>query len=249
MSRKLSWIGVTDPLPETSLALTNQEGANGLLAAGSDLTVTRLLEAYSRGVFPWFSEGEPVLWWTPSPRMVLYINEFKVSKSLRKEIQRSLENRDIQVSTDHDFKAMMASCAQPRSAGGGTWISPSMIAAYGSLHERGFAHSIHVMHDQQCIGGLYCVSLGRMIFGESMVSHWPGASKIALAALVGWLKRHQGLVIDCQQHTAHLASLGGREIDRPAFESHVRELSAQDALPWALDPPSKSDLMPLISPQ
>ena len=248
MNRKLSWVEPQEPLPDTSLALTIDEGANGLLAAGADLGVSRLVEAYSRGIFPWFSQGEPVLWWTPSPRMVLYLDEFKVSKSFRKEIQRVSDDPSIRVTADQDFAAMMQSCAQPRSSGSGTWISPPMIAAYHGLHQQGLAHSVHVMQGEQCIGGLYCVSLGRMVFGESMFSARPGASKIALAALVGWLNRHQGLVIDCQQHNAHLASLGGREIDRSVFESHVRELSVQNALPWALDPPSKNDLTLVVRP-
>jgi leucyl/phenylalanyl-tRNA--protein transferase len=246
MNRKLSWIDPSDPLPDTALALTPEDGANGLLAAGADLSPERLIEAYSKGVFPWFSKGEPVLWWTPSPRMVLVLNEFKVSKSFRKEIRNALQDPRIAIAADHDFASTMRACAGPRQTGNGTWISEPMIAAYAALHANGLAHSVEVLRDGQPIGGLYCVSLGKMVFGESMFSQWPGASKIALAALVAWLKRYQGLVIDCQQRTAHLASLGGKEIDRPVFESYVCDLRAQAPLPWKLDPPSKSDLQEFV---
>jgi leucyl/phenylalanyl-tRNA---protein transferase len=247
MNRKLCWIGTHDPLPDTSLALTLQEGANGLLAAGTDLSPQRLLEAYSKGVFPWFSEGEPVLWWTPSPRMVLMLDEFKVSKSLRKDIRKTLSDSALSLVTNRDFAGVMRACAQPRQSGDGTWISEPMISAYASLHAKGVAHSIEVLHNGLPIGGLYCVSLGAMVFGESMFSRQPGASKIALAGLVAWLKRQGGLVIDCQQRTAHLASLGGREIERPVFESHVRELSARAPLPWSCDPPTTRDLAHFLS--
>jgi leucyl/phenylalanyl-tRNA---protein transferase len=249
MNRKLSWVDPSDPLPDTSLALTLDEGANGLLAAGADLSPERLIEAYSKGIFPWFSKGEPVLWWTPAPRMVLMLDEFKISKSFRKDLQKALNNQAIQVVTNADFFGAMHACAAPRTPGTGTWISEPMISAYGGLYAKGLAHSIHVMQNDRCVGGLYCVSLGKMIFGESMFSLVPGASKIALAALVGWLKRHQAVMIDCQQKTAHLASLGGKEIDRAEFESYVGKLIAQPRLAWESDPPTKSDLQEFVNSQ
>jgi leucyl/phenylalanyl-tRNA---protein transferase len=249
MNRKLCWIDPEDPLPDSSLALTLEDGANGLLAAGADLIPQRLIEAYSKGIFPWFSKGEPVLWWTPSPRMVLMVNEFKVSKSFRKEIHKAWQDPQIEIACDLDFVGLMRSCAAPRATVNGTWISEPMIAAYASLHRQKLAHSIHVMRNGQCIGGLYCVSLGSMVFGESMFSQAPGASKLALAALVGWLKRHGGLVIDCQQRTDHLASLGGREIERPVFENELRRLIAHADLPWTQDPPCKQDLSAFLRPQ
>lgn len=249
MKRNLCWIDPNDPLPDTSLALTVEDGANGLLAAGADLSPQRLIQAYSKGIFPWFSRGEPVLWWAPSPRMVLMVDEFKVAKSFRKDIERAWQCDQTEITCDLDFLGTMQSCARPREANGGTWISEPMIGAYQGLHELGLAHSLQVMRDGQCIGGLYCVSLGRMVFGESMFSLAPGASKLALAALVGWLRRQGGTVIDCQQRTDHLASLGGREIERPVFESHLEELSCVDSLPWALDPPSKHDLRAFIRSQ
>lgn len=246
MNRKLCWINPGDPLPDTSLALTPEDGANGLLAAGADLSPQRLIEAYSKGVFPWFSKGEPVLWWTPAPRMVLMVGEFKVSKSFRKEIRKALESPTLEITRDLDFRETMQSCAKPRASGNGTWISEPMITAYHGLHKTGHAHSVQVTHDGQCIGGLYCVSIGKMVFGESMFSRSPGASKLALACLVGWLLRQGGVVIDCQQRTDHLASLGGKEIERPVFEDYVKTLGTLEGLPWGQDPPSKQDLNILL---
>lgn len=245
MNRQLTWIEPNDPLPPTDCALTIDEGANGLLAAGADLSPQRLTEAYRKGVFPWFSKGEPVLWWTPSPRMVLMLDEFKVSKSLRKTTGRVLADPSIEIRCDDDFVGVMLACAEPRAQQSGTWISEPMIAAYAQLHLAGHAHSIEVFRDSQRIGGLYCVAFGKMVFGESMFARERDASKLALATLVAWLKQHQAVVIDCQQRTDHLASLGGREIDRSAFEAHIHRLTQLDDLPWRSAPPCKQDLMGL----
>ena len=242
MTRTLAWLNPHDLLPPSAQALTEAEGANGLLAAGTDISCERLIEAYSHGVFPWFSEGEPVLWWTPNPRMVLMLDEFNVSTSFRKTLRKACKDPDLEIVMDRDFHHVMRACAAPRRADGGTWIHPMMIEAYGELHAQGLAHSIELMRRDQPVGGLYCVSLGQMVFGESMFSREPGASKIALAALVEWLQRHGGRVIDCQQRTAHLASLGGREIARTEFESMMQLLVAEPPLPWALDPVSNTDL-------
>jgi len=247
MNRTLIWIDAGDPLPSTDRALTSAEGANGLLAAGSDLSAQRLEEAYARGIFPWFSRGEPVLWWTPAPRMVLMLQEFRISKSFRKTIRRALETPGLTIRSDHDFTAVMQCCAAPRDGRSGTWISPPMISAYSELHSRGLAHSIEVRRDGALIGGLYCVTIGRMVFGESMFSIVPDASKLALATLVTWMQFHEGRVIDCQQHTGHLASLGGREIDRTAFESLVAQQTQQPALPWQSSPPMKEHLRQAVS--
>lgn len=245
MNRQLRWIDARDPLPPTDQALTIEDGANGLLAAGADLSAERLAEAYGRGIFPWFSQGEPVLWWTPSPRMVLMVDEFKISKSFRKAIARAIEDPSVEIRCDADFVGVMQACAAPRQSQSGTWISPPMIAAYGQLHATGNAHSIEVYRDRDRIGGLYCVALGKMVYGESMFSQEPGASKLALAALVAWLREHQAVVIDCQQRTSHLASLGGREIDRPEFEAHIRRLAPLPELPWRASPPCKNHLKAL----
>jgi leucyl/phenylalanyl-tRNA--protein transferase len=246
MTRRLQWINPGEKLPPSHQALSIDEGANGLLAAGMDLSAARLLEAYGRGIFPWFSEGEPVLWWTPSPRMVLMVGEFKVSKSFRKVLTGAVNDASLELKVDRDFAHTMQACAAPRSAEGGTWISPAMIEAYSELHAQGFAHSIEVTRNGQTLGGLYCVCIGRMVFGESMFSKEPNGSKIALAALVGWMRVHGAPMIDCQQRTAHLASLGGREINRESFESLLSELTGQCVLPWSSDAPCLTHIKTLI---
>lgn len=242
MKRQLIWVDKNEPLPDVAHALTREEGANGLLAAGIDLSAERLIEAYTRGIFPWFSSGEPVLWWSPNPRMVLRLADFKISKSFRKTIRAALRSPQLDVCCDTDFAAVMNACAAPRTHQAGTWIHTPMVQAYVDLHRRGLAHSIEVRIDNELVGGLYCVAIGHMVFGESMFSRQPNSSKIALACLVSWLLTHGGKVIDCQQQTEHLASLGGAEIDRTEFEAQVSTLTKQDSLPWKTCPPCKHDL-------
>jgi leucyl/phenylalanyl-tRNA--protein transferase len=242
MNRTLSWIAPGDPLPPTELALTPEEGANGLLAAGADLSSARLIEAYQRGVFPWFSKGEPVLWWTPDPRMVLQIAQFKISKSFSKTIQRALSDPELEIRSDDDFEAVMRACAEARPGQSGTWISDPMIQSYCDLHAQGLAHCVTLHRGGALLGGLYCVAIGKMVFGESMFSRMPNGSKLALAALVGWLRSQGGLVIDCQQKTEHLASLGAQEIRRQEFESIVQDLTRLNTLAWSTAPVSKTDL-------
>ncbi len=242
MTRPLLWVNPSDPLPQTHLAFRADEGANGLLAAGADLSAERLKEAYHKGVFPWFSEGEPVLWWTPSPRLVLFLDEFKVSKSFRKTITQYLDDPTLTIASDRDFPEVMRACASPRAGQAGTWITPAVQKAYCDLHGMGLAHSVEVRRQGTLVGGLYCVSLGRMLFGESMFSREPNASKIALAALVSWAKKHGGSVIDCQQRTDHLVSLGGREIDRQTFEARLTQAKSEPAFDWIHHGISKEDL-------
>ena len=205
-----------DPFPPVSKALRSP---NGLLCAGADLSPQRLLDAYSKGIFPWFSEGDPILWWSPHPRMVLFPDELKVSRSLRKSVARgSFETR-----YDTAFAAVMRECAAPRDGQPGTWILPEMVRAYTRLHELGFAHSVESWMDGRLAGGLYGILLGRVFFGESMFARETDASKVALVKLV---ERVQGLgvrVIDCQQATRHLASLGAREIPRREFAHLLAE--------------------------
>ncbi|OIR04742.1 leucyl/phenylalanyl-tRNA--protein transferase [mine drainage metagenome] len=193
---------------------------NGLLAAGGDLSATRLLEAYRHGIFPWFSEGEPILWWSPDPRMVLFPGEFKFSHSLRKTLRKG----DHEVRTDTAFEQVMRACAAPRAGANGTWIHEEMIAAYCELHRLGYAHSIETWMGGQLAGGLYGIALGRMFYGESMFSRRTDASKIALAHLAAQLKRWDFGMIDCQMNTPHLASLGAREIPRKEFIARLQEL-------------------------
>ena len=184
-----------------------------------------------------------MLWWSPDPRMVLVPAEFKVSHSLRKTLKRVLRDDAWEVRVDHDFPGVMRACAQaPRRGQRGTWITAEIIDAYTSLYRSGNAHSIETWHDGRRVGGLYGVSLGRMFFGESMFAHVTDASKIALAALVLHLRRHEVEMIDCQQNTSHLASLGGREIARKAFVAHVRASVDAAPIPWSFDKTVVRDL-------
>ncbi|NJD89547.1 MAG: leucyl/phenylalanyl-tRNA--protein transferase [Betaproteobacteria bacterium] len=205
-----------DPFPPVSRALRSP---NGLLAAGADLSPERLLDAYSRGIFPWFSEGEPILWWSPHPRMVLFPGELKVSRSLRRTVARAT----FETRFDTAFEAVMRECAAPRDGQAGTWIVPGMVRAYTRLHELGFAHSVESWKDGRLAGGLYGILLGRVFFGESMFSRESDASKAALVKLVERLRSLEVRVIDCQQATRHLASLGAREIPRREFAQLLAE--------------------------
>jgi leucyl/phenylalanyl-tRNA--protein transferase len=189
----------------------------GLLAAGGDLAPARLIAAYERGIFPWYSEGQPVLWWSPDPRAVLFPDEFHVSRSLRKRIRTS----GFQTRLDTDFTAVIRGCSAPRAAGDGTWLTPEMIAAYTRLHRLGYAHSIETWQGAGLVGGLYGVHLGRVFFGESMFSQEPDASKIALAQLIEECRARDIVLIDCQIASPHLQSLGSRSIPRGQFLSLV----------------------------
>ncbi len=226
----IPWLGADDPFPPVQEALRDP---NGLLAAGADLSVARLLDAYRQGIFPWYSEDDPLLWWSPDPRMVLWLREFHVSRSLR----RALRSRRFRVTLDTAFVAVMDGCAEPRDDEAGTWITGEMMAAYVGLSEAGHGHSVEVWDDEQLVGGLYGVALGRMFYGESMFSRRADASKVALATLVLQLQRWGFELIDCQMSTSHLASLGAREAPRAEFVRHVARLAAQPAVPspWTLD--------------
>lgn len=203
----LAWLDGADPFPPVERALKNP---NGLLAAGGELTVARLLEAYRRGIFPWYSSAEPVLWWSPDPRMVLRCEELKVSRSLAK----SVRNKGYEVRVDTAFEAVLAGCADRPE---GTWLGRPMRAAYLALHRAGYAHSLETWRGRELVGGLYGVALGRMFYGESMFSRATDASKVALVKLVEILRQRGFPLIDCQMHTELLASLGAREIPRKAF--------------------------------
>ncbi len=231
---KLPWLAADTPFPPAEFALADPDG---LLAAGADLSTPRLIAAYSNGIFPWYSEGEPILWWSPDPRMVLAVKDFAPSHSLRK-LLRQLAGQEhaaprVQVRVDTAFAEVMAQCAAPRDGQPGTWITAAMQQAYRAWHEAGYVHSIETWIDGELAGGLYGISLGRMFFGESMFTRVPNASKIALSYLVRYLAAHGVERIDCQQQTRHLASLGARPIPRAAFLEHVRAATAQSAVPWA----------------
>ena len=226
----IPWLETGDPFPPVDAAL---EDPNGLLAAGADLSPARLVEAYRRGVFPWFNEGDPILWWSPDPRMVLFARELRVSRSLRRVVSSGL----FTVTFDTAFAGVMAGCAEPRPDQEGTWISDEMTAAYVRLAERGDAHSVEVWQGGQLVGGLYGVALGRMFYGESMFSRVSNASKVALVYLARQLDRWGFELVDCQMSTAHLASLGAREIPRAEFLGAVSRLVQQPSVPspWVLD--------------
>jgi leucyl/phenylalanyl-tRNA--protein transferase len=204
-----------------------------LLAASAELTAERLLAAYPQGIFPWYSEEEPVLWWSPDPRMVLFTDELKVSRSFAKTLRNATRDASIELRFDGDFDAVIQACAAPRGDEGGTWITDSVADAYMELHRRGLAHSIETWVGGRLAGGLYGVALGRMFYGESMFSRIPNASKIALVALVHVMRTERVRVIDCQQNTRHLASLGAREISRQEFVAHLNTSVRATPINWA----------------
>jgi leucyl/phenylalanyl-tRNA--protein transferase len=210
---QLVWLNDTHDLtwfPPVSQALKEPDG---LLAAGGGLSPERLLAAYRQGIFPWYNAGQPVLWWSPDPRSVLFPTEFRMSRSLSK----SLRNRGYRTSIDASFAAVLDACAEPRASGPGTWITPEMAAAYRQLHALGHAHSIETWRAEQLVGGLYGVALGRVFFGESMFTRSRDASKAALARLVDECRVRDIVVIDCQVSSAHLQSLGSRALPRAEF--------------------------------
>ena len=213
----IPWLDGTQSFPPVYRAL---EEPNGLLAAGGELTVERLLDAYRHGIFPWYSDGQPVLWWSPDPRMVLAPSSIEISRSLRKRLRK----RDYEIRVDSCFSEVMLACAEPREGQAGTWITDEMARAYAALHARGHAHSVETWIEGRLAGGLYGVSIGRMFYGESMFTRATDASKLALAHLARQLERWDFGLIDCQMSTPHLASLGAREMARNDFVRTVAEL-------------------------
>jgi len=234
----IPWLDAHTPFPDVSEALTTE--APGLLAAGADLSPQRLLAAYQRGIFPWFSEGQPILWWSTDPRMVLMTADFRISDSLKKTLKKversSRTDGRWQVRFDSAFEQVMRSCAAPRKDGPGTWISEDIVRGYTGLHQLGFAHSSEVWLDGELVGGAYGVSIGQMFYGESMFARVTDASKVALAWLVHFLRLHGVEMIDCQQETGHLASLGAAPIPRSEFLAHLKQ---------AIDKPRIRDWTPI----
>ncbi|MFB0936509.1 MAG: leucyl/phenylalanyl-tRNA--protein transferase [Propionivibrio sp.] len=220
----IPWLESAESFPPIEFALREP---SGLLCAGGDLTPQRLVLAYLNGIFPWYSPGEPILWWSPDPRMVLFPSEFRISRSLRK----TLRNGNYRVRLDTRFKAVIQACARtPRRDQPGTWITPEIQAAYCKLHELGYAHSVETWVDETLVGGLYGIAIGKMFYGESMFAHATDASKIAIAHLVRFLDERGFGMIDCQMNTPHLASLGAREIPRAEFIERLRRLAANPPL-------------------
>ena len=213
----IPWLDKDTPFPPLQAALRHP---NGLLAAGGDLSPTRLLAAYRQGIFPWYSGSEPILWWSPNPRMVMRPEEIKVSRSLAKV----LRNRTYEIRFDCAFDEVVAGCAAPRADEQGTWITPEMRAAYNRMHRLGHAHSVETWVGGKLAGGLYGMAIGAVFFGESMFSRERDASKIALVALSRHLAANGFRLIDCQMHTDHLESLGARAIPRRQFSQLLAEL-------------------------
>lgn len=233
----IPWLDADKALPLAATAHPKGSEISGLVAAGTDLSSQRLHEAYSLGIFPWFSEGQPVLWWSPNPRMVLKPESFKLHRSLRKTLLAFLASNQCEIRIDSAFEQVIQSCANVSRGGKlGSWIVPNMIRAYVDLHHAGFAHSVETWVDGELVGGLYCVALGRAVFGESMFALKTDASKIALSGLVALTKAQQVPWIDCQQNTTHLASLGAQEIERSIFIEGISAAQAKGSLDWQLQP-------------
>jgi leucyl/phenylalanyl-tRNA---protein transferase len=240
----LPWITADEPLPPASTALSEDNGFEGLVCAGLDLSAQRLLEAYANGIFPWFSEGQPVLWWSPSPRMVLKLENFRRHRSLEKVMRRQLEDGRLgngwQIRVNTSFEEVMRACAEPRNGQNGTWITEDIIQAYSGLHAMQKAHCVEVWRiasstsnevaSEQLIGGLYGVCLGKMFYGESMFAREADSSKTALVWLVSFLRLHGVPMIDCQQNTKHLSFMGAKEIGRAEFLSSITQLIKQDSI-------------------
>ena len=237
----IGWLNPGDPFPSAETALVDP---NGLLCAGLELTPELVLAAYERGIFPWYSDGQPVLWWSPDPRMVLTPQDFNLHRSLRK----TLKHVNFEIRTDTRFEAVMRACAEPRPEQGGTWIGDAIVDAYSALHWAGLAHSVETWIEGELVGGLYGIALGRVFFGESMFMRRTDASKIAFAHLVSQLRRWQFELIDCQQQTEHLASLGAAPISRADFVQRLSRLVHSNATvpragAWRFDRDLLDDLL------
>jgi leucyl/phenylalanyl-tRNA---protein transferase len=233
----LPWLAPGEAFPPPEQAWGTGDPIPGLLAAGGVLDVPTLRRAYAEGIFPWYSADQPILWWSPDPRMVLRTHHFRLHPSLRKEIRTGLRSGRLEIKVDTAFEQVIKACAHtPRAGQSGTWIVPDMVHAYTALHHAGHAHSVETWWEGRLVGGLYCVNLGRMVFGESMFSHRSNASKMALAGLIACCKAWGVQAIDCQQNTAHLSSLGASEEPRSRFLLTVREAIREPAPTWRFDP-------------
>ncbi len=244
----IPWLTADTPLPAPESAQKTGNPVAGLVAAGGDLSVHRLYEAYKEGIFPWFSDGQPILWWSPDPRMVLRTADFKLHRSLRKTLLIFQKSPNCQLHINHAFEQVIRHCAQsPRKGQAGTWILEEMIQAYIDLHHAGYAHSVEAWINGQLVGGLYCVAIGDTLFGESMFSAQTDASKIALAGLVAFARSQNLTWIDCQQNTKHLASLGAKEMARSEFLKLVREASKSTHRSWHFEPSLWAHVLPPVT--
>ena len=248
--RALPWLEAGDSFPTINTAWGACDPAPGLLAAGGVLDVPTLLAAYSHGIFPWFSDGQPVLWWSTDPRMVLQTCNFKLHRSLRKSLRHFVSDTDCEIRFDNSFAQVIESCAgKPRAHQLGTWIVPSMVEAYIALHVAGHAHSVETWINGELAGGLYCVNIGGAVFGESMFAHKTDASKIALAALIAFCRAKGIAMIDCQQNTQHLTSLGALEMTREDFSLHLVKTVGKAAPVWRFEPLYWTEILTAKTPQ
>lgn len=250
-SPQLPWLEPPEGFPPIEMAWGQDSAAPGLLCAGGNLSVNTLRHAYRHAIFPWFSGDQPILWWSPNPRMVLEVNHFKPTLSLKKTLRRFRSSKNCEVRVDTAFHEVINACANsPRGGQSGTWIVPQMIQAYGALHRAGTAHSVEIWVNGHLVGGLYFVAIGLAVFGESMFHRTTDASKIALAALVCMCRRLGVSEIDCQQNTQHLASLGACEMPRATFANRVQMSTTQQEPVWQFAPVywSELDVLKLAKP-
>lgn len=244
-THSLLWLDAEDAFPPVDRAWGDTSDAPGLLAAGGGLGVARLRSAYTQGIFPWFSQSQPVLWWSPNPRMVLKAANFRLHRSFKKTLRRFVQTPGCEIRFDTAFEAVIRKCAQaPREGQNGTWILGAMVDAYCALHAQGLAHSVETWVDGELVAGLYCVAIGQAVFGESMFSERTDGSKIALSALVAFCLQHGVTQIDCQQNTRHLASMGAAPVPRADFVATLAQATQAPALAWQFSP---ADWEPLLS--
>ncbi len=249
MSSELPWLKPGQPFPNPKTAWADSSPAPGLLAAGGALDVATLQAAYGDGIFPWYSQGQPILWWSTDPRMVLQVGQFQLHRSLRKRIASLLQSGRLELRFDSAFARVIAHCAHAPRKGhapgeGSGWILPEMQQAYCALHAAGDAHSVETWIDGELVAGLYCVALGRAVFGESMFTTVPDGSKIALAGLVAFCRAQQLPRIDCQQVTSHLASLGAQPVARVEFLRTMQAARGQSPPLWRFDPLYWGEVLP-----
>jgi leucyl/phenylalanyl-tRNA---protein transferase len=232
----LLWLAPDEPFPADIALRESYAGHPGLIAAGGDLSPARLKQAYAKGLFPWYSDNEPILWWSPPERMVLKCVDFKLQRSLKQSIKRFLEQPDFALRTDTAFTQVMQACAGKREGQRGTWINADITAAYETLHTEGIAHSFEVWLGSELVAGLYGINIGRMFYGESMFTKVRDGSKTALFALVSACRARDIAWIDCQQETEHLASMGAAPVSKPLFLAHLQRETARAApQDWAYD--------------
>ena len=249
LQHDLQWLDAGESFPPVSSAWGYNDPAPGLLVAGASLDVDTLVRAYSHGIFPWYSKGQPTLWWSPDPRMALQVKHFKLHRSLRKNLQHFVAHPACEIRFDTEFDRVIKACASAlRYNQPGTWILPEIVSAYCALHEAGHAHSVETWVNGELVGGLYCVNLGGMVFGESMFSQATNSSKFALCALVAFCKAHAIDMIDCQQNTQHLAFLGAQEISREMFSRLIAHAIKSPAPSWKFDHLDWNFLLPSMTP-